>query len=141
MVELLTEIGFGNFAATFINSHFTIEGMMAIERNDLIDLGLEIGQSRQFLLALDKFKQRKEQEKEEERKKDLKIFLEKIKKVDLLDTFIDKKVQASEVSTLSEEDLSKFGISFWKRKGWLKSINKFREGKYFNSCMIINQIL
>ena len=106
---------------------------MSVERSDLNDMGLKVGQVKEFLISLHEYKLQQEREREEERKRCLKGLLEKMKKIDLLDTFMDKKVQVSEFINLSEEDLSKMGISIWKRRGLSSSIEKLksemREGK------------
>ena len=102
---------------------------MSIESSDLTDLGIKVGQVKEFLTSLDKYKLQQEREREEERKLCLKDLLEKLKKIDLLDTFMDKKVQVSEVINLTEEDLSKMGISIWKRRGWSSSLGKMKSGK------------
>ena len=127
MVELLTEIGFENTADAFINNDFTIDGVMAIEKSDLTALGLNIGQAKQFLLSLQKYKNKKQHEKEEERKQSLKLVLEKVKRLDLLDKFIEKNIQPKDVWHLSVDDLAEMGISYWSRRGWAKSLSKINE--------------
>ena len=111
---------------------------MSIERSDLTDLGLKVGQVKEFLVSLHKYKLQQEREREEERKRSLKDFLEKMKKIDLLDTFMEKKVQVSEVINLTEEDLSKMGISIWKRRGWASSMERMKRGMLI---MIIASVL
>ena len=103
---------------------------MSIDRNDLIDIGLKVGQAKEFLISLDKYKLQKEQEKEDERKRSLKNLLEVMRRIDLLDTFIDKKVQVSDVLKLSDEDLSNMGVSFRKRIGWSSSIRRFEKRRW-----------
>ena len=100
---------------------------MAIEKSDLITLGLNIGQAKQFLLSLEKYKKKKEHEKEEERKRCLKVELAKIERLDLLDTFIKKNIQLKDVYHLSVDDLAEMGISYWSRRGWAKSLIKINE--------------
>ena len=110
---------------------------MSIERNDLTDLGLKVGQVKEFLNSLHRYKLQQEREREEERKRCLKALLEKMKKIDLLDTFMDKKVQVSEFINLSEEDLSKMGISIWKRRGWSSAMEKMKSGMREGKLIVI----
>ena len=60
LVERLTELGFENLVEAFIDSHFTVESVMNIEKSDLIDLGLTIGQARQFLMSLEDYRKQKQ---------------------------------------------------------------------------------
>lgn len=129
-MNLLTELGHKDLFATFIDNNFTVDGVMAIEKNELIDLGIKLGQVKEFLLSLEKLKQQRTQEREDERKRSLKLVLAEIKRKDLLDIFIDKKVQLNEVLNLSEDDLTKMGLSYWKRFNWKKSVREHR--KSFN---------
>lgn len=116
IVKLLTEIGFENTADAFINNDFTIEGVMAIEKSELIELGFNIGQAKQFILSLEKYK-------EEDRKRGLRQVLERIERLDLFDTFVHKKIQPRELWHLSADDLAKMGISYWNRIGWSRAFN------------------
>ena len=114
---------------------------MSVERSDLNDMGLKVGQVKEFLVSLHEYKLQQEREKEEERKRCLKGLLEKMKKIDLLDTFMDKKVQVSEFINLSEEDLSKMGISIWKRRGWSSSMEKLKSEREGKIILIIASVL
>ena len=124
IVELLTEIGFKNISEIFINNDFTIEGLMAIEKSDLIALGLSIGQAQQFLLSLEKYKKKPQTDKDEERKRRLKLVLKEIERLDLLDTFIENKILYKDIRHLSVDDLAKMGVLYGKRKEWSKSLAK-----------------
>ena len=124
IVELLTEIGFENISEVFIKNDFTIEGLMAIEKSDLIALGLSIGLAQQFLLSLQKYKKKPQTDKDEERKRRLKLVLEEIERLDLLDTFIENKILHKDIRHLSVDDLAKMGVLYGKRKEWSKSLAK-----------------
>ena len=102
---------------------------MSIEKSELIELGFSIGQAKQFLLSLEKYKKKKQHEKEEERRSCLKLVLEKIERLDLLDTFIKKNIQLKDVYHLSVDNLAEMGISYWSRRGWEKSLCKFKDSK------------
>ena len=97
-----------------------MEGVMSIEKSELIELGFNIGQAKQFLISLEKYK-------EEDRKRCLRHVLEQIKRLDLLDTFVQKKIQPKEIRHLSTDDLAKMGISYWNRMGWSKAIKDMRK--------------
>ena len=126
-MSLLTELGHKHLFATFIDHNFTVDGVMEIEKSELIDLGIKLGQAKEFLLSVEKLKQQRTTEREDERKQSLKLVLAEIKRLDLLDIFIDKKVQLNEILNLSEDDLSKMGLSYWKRFNWKKSVREHRK--------------
>ena len=97
---------------------------MDIEKSELIALGFNIGQAKKFLQSLEKYKKKQIDDKEEERKRCLRLVLENIERLDLLDTFIENKVQPKYVRHLADDDLAKMGVSYWHRIGWSKSLSK-----------------